>query len=31
MFTEVQKDYAGNVGNRVIKHEADGSFAELST
>lgn len=29
MFTEVQKDYAGNVGNRVVKHEADGSFAEL--
>src|SRR3546814_9925007 len=21
MFTEVQKDYAGNVGNRVVKHE----------
>ncbi len=29
MFTEVQKDYAGNVGNRVVKHEANGSFAEL--
>ncbi|ELC7284831.1 MULTISPECIES: hypothetical protein [Pseudomonas] len=30
MFTEVQQDCAGNVGNRVVKHEANGSFTEQS-
>ncbi|VFR53410.1 hypothetical protein BRI6_4753 [plant metagenome] len=30
MFTKVQGDFAGNVGNRVVKHEADGSFTELA-
>ncbi|SSW73803.1 hypothetical protein AVE30378_06150 [Achromobacter veterisilvae] len=28
MFTEVQQDCEGNVGNRVVKHQADGSFTE---
>ncbi|SDS17138.1 hypothetical protein SAMN05216198_1349 [Halopseudomonas litoralis] len=29
MFIEVQQDSEGNVGNRVVNHEADSSFAEL--
>ncbi|CAM5208974.1 MULTISPECIES: hypothetical protein [Alcaligenaceae] len=29
MFTEVQQDYVKNVGNRVVKHQADGSFTEV--
>ncbi len=28
MFTEVQQDCEGNIGNRVVKHQADGSFTE---
>ena len=28
MFTEVQQDCEGNVGNRIVKHQADGSFTE---
>lgn len=28
MFTEVLNDAAGNVGNREVLHDADGSFTE---
>jgi len=29
MFVQVLRDSLRNIGNRVVKHEADGSFAEL--
>ncbi|EQM83537.1 hypothetical protein L683_25320 [Pseudomonas aeruginosa WC55] len=29
MFAQVLRDSLRNIGNRVVKHEADGSFAEL--
>jgi hypothetical protein len=28
LFIEVQHDAERNVGNRVVKHQADGSFTE---
>ena len=28
MFTEVFKDFERNIGNRVVTHQADGSFTE---
>jgi|SRR6185312_17303936 len=29
MFIEVQRDFEQNAGNRMVKHQADGLFAEL--
>ncbi len=30
MFAEVERDCQQNIGNRVVRHQADGSFVELA-
>ncbi|USR37588.1 hypothetical protein L1F06_012865 [Ectopseudomonas hydrolytica] len=30
LFTEVQRDLENNTGNRIAKHQPDGSFTELA-